>query len=38
VKLKVVLPDTPDDELVEFIREWAPQHAYDPRKNLGVGR
>ena len=36
VKLKVVLPDEPDDSLTDFIRVWAPDHGYDPRKNVRV--
>jgi len=36
VTLKVVLPDPPDDKLVDFIEGWAPDHAYDPRKHMRV--
>jgi DnaJ-class molecular chaperone len=31
VKLKVVLPDTPDDKLKEFLESWEAGKAYDPR-------
>ena len=37
IKLKVVLPDPPDDKLIEFIQEWASDHAYDPREHMMVG-
>jgi DnaJ-class molecular chaperone len=32
VTLKVVLPETPDDELRRFVAEWAPAHSYNPRQ------
>jgi DnaJ-class molecular chaperone len=35
VKLKIVLPDAPDDDLASIIEKWAKKHAYDPRKKLG---
>ena len=31
VKLKVVLPDKPDDKLKEFLQSWDAGKAYDPR-------
>jgi len=31
VKLKVVLPDSPDDKLKEFLESWEAGKAYDPR-------
>jgi len=31
VKLKVVLPDAPDDKLKEFLQSWEQGKAYDPR-------
>ena len=31
VKLKVVLPDNPDDKLKEFLESWEAGKAYDPR-------
>ena len=36
VKLKVVLPDPPDAELVKFIEEWAKTRSYDVRKKAGL--
>lgn len=35
VTLKVVLPSKPDEELTEFVREWAARNAYEvrPRKS-----
>ena len=34
VKLKVVLPDKPDDKLKEFLEAWEAGRAYDPRKAM----
>ncbi|MCW2236570.1 J domain-containing protein [Azospirillum canadense] len=36
VKLKVLLPDPPDAELVKFIEEWAKTRSYDVRKKAGL--
>ncbi|NYZ11251.1 J domain-containing protein [Azospirillum sp. RWY-5-1] len=36
VKLKVVLPDPPDSELVRFIEDWARTRSYDVRKKAGL--
>lgn len=36
VKLKVVLPDPPDAELVKFIEEWSKTRSYDVRKKAGL--
>ncbi|WP_448203421.1 DnaJ C-terminal domain-containing protein [Azospirillum sp. sgz302134] len=36
VKLKVVLPDPPDAELVKFVEEWAKTRSYDVRKKAGL--
>jgi len=36
VTLKIVLPDAADEELAKFLREWAPKHAYDPRRGMGA--
>jgi DnaJ-class molecular chaperone len=36
VKLKVVLPERPDEELVEFVAEWSEKHPYDPRRKAGL--
>ena len=35
VKLKVVLPDVPDEELTTFAERWAKD--YDPRRKAGMG-
>jgi DnaJ-class molecular chaperone len=34
VKLKVVLPDPPDDKLKQFLDSWEGGRAYDPRKAM----
>ena len=34
VTLKVVLPEGADSELGEFLKQWAPQHPYDPRRGM----
>jgi DnaJ-class molecular chaperone len=34
VKLKVVLPDTPDDKLKQFLESWEAGKAYDPRASM----
>ena len=34
VTLKVVLPDDPDPDLVQFLDEWSTQHGYDPRLDM----
>jgi DnaJ-class molecular chaperone len=34
VKLKVVLPEKPDDKLKEFLEHWDAGRAYDPRKDM----
>src|SRR3546814_492752 len=36
VRLKVVLPDKPDKQLKDFIRDWAREHAYDVRRKAGL--
>lgn len=36
VKLKVVLPDPPDSELVQFMERWAQKRSYDVRKKAGL--
>ena len=35
VKLKVVLPETPPEDLVDYMEKWPKKNAYDPRKKLG---
>jgi len=34
VKLKVVLPEQPDEKLKEFLESWEAGRAYDPRKEM----
>jgi len=34
VTLRVVLPETPDDELKSFMEKWGTDHAYDPRAGM----
>lgn len=34
VKLKIVLPEQPDDKLKEFLEGWEAGRAYDPRKGM----
>ena len=34
VKLKVTLPDQPDEKLKEFLENWEAGRAYDPRKAM----
>ena len=34
VTLRVVLPETPDDELKTFMEKWGTDHAYDPRAGM----
>jgi DnaJ-class molecular chaperone len=34
VKLKIVLPDSPDDKLKEFLENWEAGRGYDPRKGM----
>ncbi|MGO1118528.1 DnaJ C-terminal domain-containing protein [Rhodovibrionaceae bacterium A322] len=36
IKLKVVLPDSIDEDLKSFLEAWAPDHTYDPRKKAGM--
>ena len=36
VTLKVMLPDPPDEELKDFVREWAPRHPDNPRAKAGM--
>lgn len=35
VTLKIVLPEGGDKALADFLRDWAPQHPYDPRRATG---
>jgi DnaJ-class molecular chaperone len=34
VRLKVVLPKSPDPELEDLVRRWSETHAYDPRAEM----
>jgi DnaJ-class molecular chaperone len=36
VKLKIALPDAPDEQLTRFAEKWANSHTYDPRKKAGM--
>jgi DnaJ-class molecular chaperone len=36
VKLKIMLPDQPDEHLNRFAEKWAKDHGYDPRKKAGL--
>jgi DnaJ-class molecular chaperone len=36
VKLKVMLPERPDQELRDFIENWSRSHDYDPRRKAGL--
>ncbi|MGH6967657.1 MAG: J domain-containing protein, partial [Stellaceae bacterium] len=35
ITLKVVLPEGGDRTLADFLRDWAPNHPYDPRRAMG---
>ena len=35
VRLMVVLPEKPDDEMTEFVKTWQKPHGYNPRHKLG---
>mgnify|MGYP000607413925 CR=1 FL=1 len=36
VTLRVMLPETPDDDLKSFLEGWAKDHDYDPRGGTGT--
>lgn len=36
VKLRVMLPDVHDEQLVKFMEKWSHNHPYDPRKKAGI--
>lgn len=35
VKLTIVMPEPPPDDLTEFMEKWSKKNSYDPRKKLG---
>ncbi|WP_282607296.1 J domain-containing protein [Pelagibius sp. Alg239-R121] len=37
VKLRVMLPDTPDEELQRFVETWSKNNQYDPRGKADLG-
>ncbi len=38
VTLKIVLPPSPDPDLVAFVTNWSAGKAHDPRREMGGGR
>ncbi|MPZ11787.1 MAG: DnaJ domain-containing protein [Kiloniellaceae bacterium] len=36
VKLRVMLPERPDQELRDFVESWSRSHDYDPRRKAGM--
>lgn len=36
VRLKVVLPDEPDDSLISFLKQWGNTSSFNPRKKAGL--
>ena len=36
VKLRVMLPERPDQELRDFVENWGRSHDYDPRRKAGM--
>jgi len=36
VKLRVMLPERPDQELRDFVENWSRSHGYDPRRKAGM--
>ena len=36
VRLTVMLPEQPDDELKKFVREWGRRNPYNPREKAGM--
>lgn len=35
VRLRVILPEKPDKELIKFLQKWSEDHGYNPRHKLG---
>lgn len=38
VKLQVMLPDKPDRDLIDFVKEWSKDFDYDTRKRAGLDK
>ncbi len=38
VRLKVMLPDKPDKDLVDFVKEWSRDYDYDVRNRAGLDK
>lgn len=38
VRLKVMLPDKPDKDLVDFVKDWSKDFDYDVRKRAGLDK
>lgn len=38
VRLKVMLPDKPDEELIRFVRRWSQEYDYDVRRRAGLDK
>jgi DnaJ-class molecular chaperone len=36
VSVRIVLPDSPDQKLTDFVKDWQAANTHDPRKNMGV--
>lgn len=36
VRLRVMMPDPPDPELIAFLERWSPGHGYDVRRKAGM--
>ena len=36
VKLKVMLPENPDQEFKDFVESWSDKRPYDPRRKAGL--
>lgn len=38
IRLKVLLPDKPDKDLVDFVKDWSKDYDYDVRKRAGLDK
>ena len=36
VKLKIMLPESQDQEFKDFVERWSARHPYDPRRKAGL--